>query len=116
MVCDAAEASGLGFVCFVVIVRCQPTELILGFFLFHKYSNFTPPPPLVVPGALEHVLPILPIKHVIAIAELLAEKCGVDGNYCSILVTLSLYPYYTYFMIIVYEEDLHMLRSGWSED
>ena len=44
MGCCAAEATDLGFVCFVVI-NCQPTELIWAFFLFHNFSNFTPPPP-----------------------------------------------------------------------
>ena len=35
MGCGAAEATGLGFVCFVVstVVCCQPTELILRFFV-----------------------------------------------------------------------------------
>ena len=41
---SAAEATGLGFVCFVVITL-QPTELILGFFLFHKFYFYSPPPP-----------------------------------------------------------------------
>ena len=37
------QATGLGLVCFVVI---NPTNRVdLGFFLFHKFSNFTPPPP-----------------------------------------------------------------------
>ena len=43
-----AEATSLGFVCFVVInprVLCQPTELILGFFFFVNFSIFLPPPP-----------------------------------------------------------------------
>ena len=46
--CGSAEATGLGFVYFVVINPCvQPTELISAF-LFHKFSNFTPPPPPIL--------------------------------------------------------------------
>ena len=42
----ATETTVLGFVCFIItLVCCQPTELILGFFLFHKFSNLLPPPP-----------------------------------------------------------------------
>ena len=33
MGCGAAEATGLGFVFFFPLVCCQPTELILGFFV-----------------------------------------------------------------------------------
>ena len=43
----ASEATGLGFVCFVVINPCvlSANKLIWAFlFLFHKFSNFTPPP------------------------------------------------------------------------
>ena len=49
MGCSAAEATGLGFVCFIVInpLCCQPTELIW-VFLFHKLSNLPPPPPQVM--------------------------------------------------------------------
>ena len=44
MGCGAAEATGLGFVCFVVstLVFCQPTELIWAF-LFRKFSILLPP-------------------------------------------------------------------------
>ena len=47
MGCGAAEATGLGFVCFVVINPwvLSANRVDLGFFLFHKFSNFTPPPP-----------------------------------------------------------------------
>ena len=43
MGCGAAEATGLGFVCFVVINPgvLSPRELIQAF-LFHKFSNFNP--------------------------------------------------------------------------
>ena len=42
----AAEATGPGFVCFVVINPCvlSANRVDFGFFLFHKFSNFTPPP------------------------------------------------------------------------
>ena len=42
--CGATEATGLGFVCFVVINPCvlSANRVDLGFFLFHKFSNFTP--------------------------------------------------------------------------
>ena len=44
MGCGAAEATGLGFVLlFLILMFCQPTELILGF-LFYKFSNLPPPP------------------------------------------------------------------------
>ena len=44
------------FVLFLsTLVCCQPIELIWVFFLFHKFSNFTPPPPKVVVGVPESV-------------------------------------------------------------
>ena len=40
--CGASEATGLGFVCFVVINLCaNRIDLVFG---FDKFSNFTPPP------------------------------------------------------------------------
>ena len=46
MGCSAAEATGLGFVCFVVINPrvFSANRVDLGFFLFHIFSNFPPPP------------------------------------------------------------------------
>mgnify|MGYP003571746643 CR=1 FL=1 len=48
MGCGAAEATGLGFVCFVVINPCvlSANRVDLGFFLFHKFPILLPPPPL----------------------------------------------------------------------
>ena len=48
----AAEATGLGFVCFVGInpVCCQPAELILGFFSFINFPILLSPPT----GPLRH--------------------------------------------------------------
>ena len=44
----AAEATGLGFVCFVVstLMCCQPTELISGFFFVLNFPFLLPPPPV----------------------------------------------------------------------
>ena len=44
MGCGVAEATGLGFVCFVVVINLfsQPTEILGN--VFHKFSNLTPPP------------------------------------------------------------------------
>ena len=41
-----SEATGLGFVCFVVINPCalSANRVDFGLFLFNKFSNFTPPP------------------------------------------------------------------------
>ena len=46
MGCGAAEATGLGFVCFAVInPRVLSTHRVdLGFFLFHKFPIYPPPP------------------------------------------------------------------------
>ena len=46
MGCGATEATGLGFVCFVVINPHVLTanRVDFGLFLFHKFFNFTPPP------------------------------------------------------------------------
>ena len=48
MECGAAEATGLNFVCFVVINPrvLSANRVNFGLFLFHKFSNFTPPPPI----------------------------------------------------------------------
>ena len=46
MECGAAEATGLGFVCFVQSLCVVSQQNWFGvFFLLHKFSNFTPPPP-----------------------------------------------------------------------
>ena len=47
MGCGAVEATGLGFACFVVINPrvLSANRVDLDFILFHKLSNFTPPPP-----------------------------------------------------------------------
>ena len=43
--CGVAEATGLGFACFVVInTRVLSARVDFGFFLFRKFSNFTPSP------------------------------------------------------------------------
>ena len=44
----AAEATGLGFFCFVVVNPCvlSANRIDLGFFV-HKFSNLLPPPPQV---------------------------------------------------------------------
>ena len=46
MGCGAAEATGLGFVCFIVINPCVLSTNIVdfGLFLFHNFSNFTSVP------------------------------------------------------------------------
>ena len=46
MGCGFKEATGLGFVCFVIINPCvlSANRVDLGFFV-SKFSNFTPPPP-----------------------------------------------------------------------
>ena len=43
MGCGAAEATGLGFVCFVVINPCvlSANRVFFWFILFYKFSNFT---------------------------------------------------------------------------
>ena len=42
----SAEATGLGFVCFVIINPCALSANRVDLaFLFHKFSNFTPPSP-----------------------------------------------------------------------
>ena len=122
MGCGAAEATGLGFVCFVVInprvlssvlfinfpilrtlewwdvvlqkrlawalfvlflstlVCCQLTELMWVFFLFHKFSNFTPPPQDLKTTIFKcfEILgdkkAMLPPSKVVAIFEVLAPK------------------------------------------
>ena len=50
----AAEATGLGFVCFGVINPCvlSTNRVDLGFLLLHKSSNFTPPSPLMFKSLL----------------------------------------------------------------
>ena len=62
--CGAAEATGLGFVCFVVINPCVLSANRVDLrFLFHKFSNFTPPPlriktrPFHCPRSVHLVLP-----------------------------------------------------------
>ena len=49
MGCRAAEATSLGFVCFVVLnLRVLLANKVDFGLLFYRYSNFTPPPPQVV--------------------------------------------------------------------
>ena len=45
MGCGDAEATGLGFVCCVVINPCVLSTELIWAFLFQNFSNFTPPPP-----------------------------------------------------------------------
>ena len=40
----AAVARWLGFVCFVVLLCCQPAELIVGFFVSYFFQFYPPPP------------------------------------------------------------------------
>ena len=46
MGCGAAEVTGLGFVCFVVMTPCvlSASRIDYGLFRFHNIFNFTPPP------------------------------------------------------------------------
>ena len=48
MGCSATEATGLGFVCFVVInpLVLSANRVDFGLVLFHKFSNLPPPPPV----------------------------------------------------------------------
>ena len=60
MGCGAAEATGLGFVCFVVINPrvLSANSVDLGFFLFLIFSNFTPP---LIRGFLFHTVRTPPL-------------------------------------------------------
>ena len=57
MGCGAAEATNLGFFFFFflfsILVCCQPTELILGFFLFDKFPSFYSASPPMRPVLLQ---------------------------------------------------------------
>ena len=52
MGCGAAEATGLGFVCFVVLNPrvLSANRVDFGLCLFHIFSHFTPPPPSIAPN------------------------------------------------------------------
>ena len=83
--CGVAEATGPGFVCFVIFnVCCKPIELILSSPLFFNINpNFTPSPTHLLtilsfgqlsmtPEGLE--APLLQLSRVLAWVSLLSEK------------------------------------------
>ena len=73
MGCGAAEATGLGFVCFVVINSRVLSENRVYFgLLFHKFSNFTPPPPTHT----HNYIPIVNIPQGTAISNSVLRATG----------------------------------------
>ena len=83
MGCGAAEVTGLVF--FVLLlstyVCCQPTELILGFFLFHKFANFTPPrfPQLESPLSYPQFNGFAPLEETLKWTHSSTDYPGIGG-------------------------------------
>ena len=91
MGCGAAEATGLGFICFVVINPRVLSANIVDFgpfFLFHKLSNLTPPPSRAQGRELPDFKAPISAQNADAIMSFVAQTLGIMVGSLEVLLGL----------------------------